>query len=149
MKDLSREQNTVGYILGYTAGNDVSPRYWQVAERSGGVPSYAKSFDKFAPIGPVLCSPEVIVGPTSLTLETKVNAEQRQWSGTDDMIFDIPAILRHLSRGTTLRAGTVVMTGTPGGVAASKKPPVWLKHGDIVEVGIEGIGQIRNSMLLR
>ena len=76
-----------------------------------------------------------------------VNSEERQSTRTDDLIFDIPAIIRHLSRGTTLRKGTVIMTGTPSGVAAFLKPPVWLQDGDVVEVQLESIGIIRNKMV--
>jgi 2-keto-4-pentenoate hydratase/2-oxohepta-3-ene-1,7-dioic acid hydratase in catechol pathway len=145
-KDLTPEDNPLDYVLGYTVGNDVSSRYWQMPDRSGGQHGYAKSFDKFAPIGPVLVSTKDIPDPSLLTLTTKVNGELRQETKTDDLIFDIPTIIRHLSRGTTLRKNTVIMTGTPSGVAAFMKPPAWLKDGDIVEVEISGIGIIRNKM---
>lgn len=80
-------------------------------------------------------------------METFVNGEKRQSTKIDDLIFDIPRILRHLSRGTTLRKGTVVMTGTPSGVAAFMKPPAWLKDGDMVEIKVEKIGSIANRMV--
>jgi len=134
------------YVLGYTAGNDVSSRYWQNPERSGNQHGSAKSFDKFAPIGPVITSTNVIKNPHQLAIKSFVNGELRQSSRTDDLIYDIPTILRHISRGTTLRKGTVVMTGTPSGVAAFMKPPKWLQDGDVVEVEIENIGQLRNKM---
>lgn len=136
------------YILGYTAGNDVSSRYWQAPERSGNQHGSAKSFDKFAPIGPVLTSPDVIHDPHELVIKSYVNGEVRQSSRTDDLIYDIPTIIRHISRGTTLRKGTVVMTGTPSGVAAFMKPPAWLKDGDVVEVEIERIGRLRNKICM-
>ena len=135
------------YILGYTAGNDVSSRYWQTQERSGGQHGSAKWFDKFAPIGPAIVSKDVIRDPSKLLMRTYVNGELRQSTQTGDMIFDIPDLIRHLSRGLTLRKGTVIMTGTPSGVAAFMNPPPWLKHGDIVEVDIEKIGRIRNRMV--
>ena len=116
-------------------------------DRSGNQHGYAKSFDKFAPIGPVICSTSAILGPAALTLQTRVNGELQQKTKTDDLIFDIHAILRHLTRGTTLRRGTVIMTGTPSGVAAFLKPPLWLEDWDVVEVEIEGIGMIRNRMV--
>lgn len=75
-----------------------------------------------------------------------VNGEVRQSTKLDDMIFDVPAIIRHLSRGLTLRRGTVIMTGTPSGVAAFHKPPKWLQDGDLVEVEIDKIGRMENYM---
>jgi len=147
-KDLGENEDPTPYILGYTVGNDVSSRYWQQAKRSGGQHGYAKSFDKFAPIGPVLVSTTVIPDPKALTLKTRVNGQQRQITGTDDLIFDIPAIIRHVSRGTTLKPGTIIMTGTPSGVGAFMKPPAWLQDGDVVEVEISEIGTIRNKMVM-
>jgi 2-keto-4-pentenoate hydratase/2-oxohepta-3-ene-1,7-dioic acid hydratase in catechol pathway len=146
-KNISADEDPLKYVLGYTAGNDVSSRYWQFSERSGGQPGYAKSFDKFAPIGPILCSPSVITDPHVLSLKTVVNGQIRQSSNTDDLIFDVRTLIRHLSRGKTLRKGTIIMTGTPGGVAAFMKPPGWLNDGDIVEIEIEGIGRLRNKMV--
>ncbi|KAH7141935.1 fumarylacetoacetate hydrolase family protein [Dactylonectria macrodidyma] len=146
-KNLTADADFSEYILGYTAGNDVSSRWWQMPERSGNQHGSAKSFDKFAPIGPVITSPRVITDPADLRMECFVNGEKRQSTKIDDVIFDIPAILQHLSRGTTLRKGTIIMTGTPGGVAAFIKPPAWLKNGDVVEVHIDKIGVIRNKMV--
>lgn len=147
-KNLTSDMNPLDYVLGYTVGNDVSSRFWQLdKDRSGGQHGYAKAFDKFAPIGPVICSTAQITDPTKLELRTVVNGLEKQQTGVDDLIFDIPAIIRHLSRGMTLRAGTVIMTGTPSGVAAFEKPPGWLKNGDVVEVQIPGIGKISNKMV--
>lgn len=146
-KNLTESDNPLDYVLGYTVGNDVSSRYWQDPVRAGGQHGYAKAFDKFAPIGPILCSTSQIPDPTKLTLQTFVNGEERQTTKTDDLIFDIPAIIRHLSRGRTLRPGTVIMSGTPSGVAAFMKPPAWLKDGDVVEVKISELGMIRNKMV--
>ena len=147
LKNLGENEDPTPYILGYTVGNDVSSRYWQRPERSGGQHGYAKSFDKFAPIGPIIASPSVISKPGSLHLKTRVNGEERQNASTDDLIHDIPAILRFLSRGTTLKPGTI-MTGTPGGVAAFMNPPPCLQHGDVVEIEISGLGTIKNKMVL-
>jgi 2-keto-4-pentenoate hydratase/2-oxohepta-3-ene-1,7-dioic acid hydratase in catechol pathway len=115
-------------------------------ERSGSQHGSAKSFDKFAPIGPVITSTGIISDITKLKMECFVNGEKRQSTKLDDLIFDIPAILQHLSRGTTLRKGTVIMTGTPSGVAACMKPPAWLKDGDVVQVHIDKIGTTRNRI---
>ncbi|KAE8337409.1 hypothetical protein BDV24DRAFT_154359 [Aspergillus arachidicola] len=142
------------YILGYTVGNDVSSRFWQSPAQSGNQHGYAKSFDGFAPIGPIIVSANALAkghsasasGP-DLRLRTRVNGEDRQDSQTSDLLFGVGEILEHLSRGTTLRRGTVIMTGTPSGVAAFMKPPRWLQSGDVVEVEIEGLGKIRNRIV--
>lgn len=147
IKNFDDNDDPTPYLLGYTIGNDVSSRYWQRPERCGGQHAYAKSFDKFAPIGPVIASTRAIPDPTALTLTTRVNGEERQRTGTDDMIHKIPAILQFLSRGTTLKPGTIIMTGTPSGVAAFLQPPPWLRDGDVVEVEISGLGTISNRMV--
>ncbi|OQU95239.1 hypothetical protein CLAIMM_01475 [Cladophialophora immunda] len=146
-KNISEGEDPMNYVLGFTVGNDVSSRYWQVAPRSGGQHGPAKSFDKFAPIGPVIASPEAVVNPEGLKLRTWVNGELRQDGKTDDLIFGISAIIRHLARGTTIRKGTVIMTGTPSGVAAFMKPAAWLGNGDTVAIEIERIGKISNKMV--
>ncbi|KAL4935965.1 hypothetical protein BDV06DRAFT_233817 [Aspergillus oleicola] len=133
----------IDHVLGYTVVNDVSSRYWQMPERSGQQHGYAKSFDGFAPLGPMIVS-AAVADPDQLTLVTRVNGEERQRAGIDDLLFKVGDIISHLSRATTLHAGTVIMTGTPGGVAAFRQPPVWLQDGDVVEVSISGIGAIRN-----
>lgn len=148
-KNVPLDEDAMQYILGYTAGNDVSSRYWQRPERSDHQHGFAKSFDKFAPIGPVITSPDAIVDPHKLAIKSFVNGEMRHSSNTDNLIFDKPAVLRHISKGTTLRKGPVVMTGTPSGVAAFMKPPAWLKDEVVVEVDIEGIGRIGIEWFLR
>lgn len=140
------ENNALDFVLGYTAGNDVSSRYWQWPDKSGGQHGTAKGFDKFAPIGPIIVSPGAIGNPQALSLRTIVNGTSvRQDSNTDDLIFKLPRIIQHLSRGTTLRKGTVIMTGTPSGVAAFMNPQRFLEHGDVVEVEIEKIGRLKNK----
>ncbi|KAH0837094.1 hypothetical protein AYO21_04554 [Fonsecaea monophora] len=146
-KNISEDEDPLSYVLGYTVGNDVSSRYWQAPARSGGQHGPAKSFDKFGPIGPVIASPNAVVNPEGLRLRTWVNGELRQDGNTDDLIFGIGAIIRHLARGTTVRKGTVIMTGTPSGVAAFMQPAAWLRHGDTVSIEIERIGKISNKMV--
>ncbi|KAI9836761.1 MAG: hypothetical protein M1819_000926 [Sarea resinae] len=147
-KNLSLTENYLDYILGFTAGNDVSCRYWQMPPQSGNQHGYAKSFDKFAPIGPVIVSAATIGSKIDdLELITTVNGEKRQNTLIGDLLFSVRDCLSHLSRGTTLRKGTVIMTGTPMGVAAFMSPPAWLKDGDVVGVEIEGIGTLRNKMV--
>jgi transcription initiation factor TFIIH subunit 2 len=138
--------NFQDYVLGYTIGNDVSARDHQMPKVCGGQFAYAKSFDKFCPIGPCIASTKVIPDPQKLTLWTKVNGKTRQETGTDDMIYTVGQIIQHLSRGTTLRAGTAILTGTPGGVGLFMKPRNFLKDGDEVEVHVDGIGSIINKM---
>ncbi|KAF1918007.1 hypothetical protein BDU57DRAFT_571902 [Ampelomyces quisqualis] len=140
--------NFQDYVLGYTVGNDVSARNYQLpANVSGGQFGYAKSFDNFAPIGPCVASTKVIPDPHKLKYWTKVNGEKRQETGTDDMIYTVGQIIEHVSRGTTLRAGTAILTGTPSGVGLFMEPKGFLKDGDEVEIYVEGIGSIINKMV--
>lgn len=149
VKNFKATDDPTPYLLGYTVGNDVSSRFWQKPEQSNGQHAIAKSFDKFAPIGPVIASTAAIPYPNKLQLQTFVNGEQRQNASTGDLIFEIPVILEFLSRGVTLRPGTVIMTGTPAGVAASFRPQdKWLRGGDVVEVTISEIGSIKNQYVL-
>ncbi|KAJ9161076.1 Fumarylacetoacetate hydrolase domain-containing protein 2 [Coniochaeta hoffmannii] len=141
------EADALSYVLGYTVGNDVSARNFQLPDASGGQFCYAKSFDKFAPIGPVIVAANLIPDPQKLHYVTKVNGKVRQETETSDMIFPIAKIISHLSRGTTLRKGTVIQTGTPSGVGLFMEPKGFLKDGDVVEVTVDGIGSIRNKMV--
>ncbi|KAK5047213.1 hypothetical protein LTR84_006735 [Exophiala bonariae] len=148
VKNLGPDENPLDYVLGYTVGNDVSARYWQWPKMSGSQHGYAKSFDNFGPIGPVIASRAAIHNPEALSLRTWVNGDLRQDCKTDDLIFGIASIIRHLSQGMTLRKGTVIMTGTPNGVAAFLQPRNWLKNDDVVKIEIEGIGIIENKMVV-
>jgi 2-keto-4-pentenoate hydratase/2-oxohepta-3-ene-1,7-dioic acid hydratase in catechol pathway len=145
-KDILEEE-ALSHVLGYTAGNDVSARNFQLPDTSGGQYCYAKSFDAFAPIGPCIVATSVIPDPQKLRYTTSVNGEKRQETGTDDMIWSVKQIIAHLSRGTTLRKGTVIMTGTPSGVGLFMKPQGFVKGGDVVEVHVEGIGSLVNEMV--
>ena len=144
-KDVS-EADALEYVLGYTAGNDVSARNFQLPDISGGQFCYAKSFDGFAPIGPAILTTAAIDDPQKLEYTTKVNGEVRQKTETGDMIWSVRQIIAHLSMGTTLRKGTVIMTGTPSGVGFFMKSNGFLHDGDMVEVNIKGIGSIANKM---
>lgn len=112
-KDFEADNDISEHILSYTMGNDLSSRYWQNPEQCVGQHGSAKSFDKFAPIGPVIASTKTIPNLATLQLQCFVNGDKRQSSKLDDLIFDAPTILAHLTRRTTFRKGTVVMTGTP------------------------------------
>ncbi|CAM1501272.1 Fc.00g104340.m01.CDS01 [Cosmosporella sp. VM-42] len=145
-KDIPEEQ-AWGHIMGFTAGNDLSSRYWQRAPRSGGQFSYAKSFDDFAPIGPTILHTSRVSPKDTLELQTWVNGESRQKATNHDMIFSIEQIVSHISKGTTLRQGTVIMTGTPAGIAAKWRGGTWLKDGDVVEVEVSQIGRLRTKLV--
>jgi 2-keto-4-pentenoate hydratase/2-oxohepta-3-ene-1,7-dioic acid hydratase in catechol pathway len=144
-KNVSRDQ-AMDYVLGFTAANDVSARDWQ-KEWGGGQWGRAKSFDTFCPIGPRLVTLDELPNYGDLGITTRVNGVAMQDGRTNDLIFDIPALIEFLSGSTTLLAGTVVLTGTPHGVGMARTPPVWLQPGDVVEVEIEGIGVLRNPVL--
>lgn len=113
-KNISEEE-ALDYVLGYTIGNDVSARNFQMPDVSGGQFCYAKSFDGFAPIGPAISMTDAIPDPQKLSFITRVNGMKRQETSTDDMIWPVSQIIAHLSRGTTIRKGTLIMTGTPSG----------------------------------
>lgn len=134
------------YVFGYTAANDVSARWWQ-KEGAGGQFCRGKSFDTFCPLGPTVLTPEQLPDPQSLRIQCRVNAQTMQDASTKDMIFPVATLIAELSRGTTLIPGTVILTGTPGGVGMARKPPVYLKHNDTVEVEIENIGTLKNRVL--
>lgn len=133
------------YVLGVTAANDVSARDWQL-RRSGSQWSRAKSFDTFCPVGPVLVTPDELADRSRLAIRTVLNGETVQDWTTDDLIFDVPALIEFLSADTTLAAGTLILTGTPHGVGMARKPPVWLKPGDTVTVWLEGVGELTNPV---
>jgi 2-keto-4-pentenoate hydratase/2-oxohepta-3-ene-1,7-dioic acid hydratase in catechol pathway len=133
------------FVRGYACANDVSARWWQ-KEGSGGQFCRGKSFDTFCPLGPLVPASEV-PDPQALALRTRVNGRMMQESSTALMLFTVAELVAELSRGMTLLAGTVILTGTPAGVGAARKPPVFLKHGDVVEVEIEGIGTLSNPVI--
>ena len=132
------EAEAMDYIAGYALHNDYSEREYQL-ER-GGQWVKGKSFDRFAPLGPFLATPDEIPDPHRLDLWLKVNGRIMQQSNTRDFIFNIPQVVSYLSRFMTLLPGDIISTGTPSGVGLGQKPPAYLKAGDVVELGIEGLG---------
>ena len=131
-------------IGGYTAFNDVSGRRMQL-ETPLRQFTLGKSFDTFAPMGPcVLSAEDVDLG--SIAIRCTVSGELMQESSTKNLIFAADELVAYCSMGTTLEAGTVIATGTPGGVGDSRKPPRYLEDGDVVEVWVEGVGTLRNSV---
>jgi 2-keto-4-pentenoate hydratase/2-oxohepta-3-ene-1,7-dioic acid hydratase in catechol pathway len=131
-------------IAGYLIVNDVSVRDWQ---RRAQTMTLGKSFDTHGPIGPWIVTPDEIGNPHKLDLRTLVNDDVRQHSNTSNLIFDCFAQVETLSTVFTLMPGTIISTGTPGGVAAAMNPPEWLKAGDTVTIEIEKIGRLENQVI--
>jgi len=134
------ESDAMRHVAGYALHNDYSEREWQL-ER-GGQWVKGKSCDTFAPLGPFLATRDEITEPHALTMWLKVNGVTRQNSSTAQMIFGVPQLVSYISQFMTLLPGDVISTGTPPGVGLGLKPtPVFLKPGDVVELGIEGLGE--------
>lgn len=131
------------YIFGYTIINDVSARDQQTNHKQW---YFGKSLDGFTPMGPCIVTADEIVFPPELRLESTVNGELRQSAITSDMVFDIRHIVSELSSGMTLKAGTIIATGTPEGVGMGFNPPRFLKPGDEVVCEIENIGKLINKV---
>jgi 2,4-diketo-3-deoxy-L-fuconate hydrolase len=139
------EEDAGAHVAGYALHNDYSERQDQL-ER-GGNWSKGKSHDTFAPLGPFLATPDELNDPHDLPLWLKVNGTMRQNSSTRQMVFRVPALVSYLSRFMTLLPGDVISTGTPPGVGLGFKPPVFLRVGDVVELGIEGLGTQRQQVV--
>ena len=144
-RDIPKSR-ALDHVLGYTIANDVSARWWQ-KKGSGGQWVRGKGFDSFCPLGPAMVTPDEIPDPQKLTLTTTLNGEVMQDGHTRDMIFPVDELISFLSQDTTLQPGTVILTGTPAGVGAGRKPPVFLKPGDVVTIEIEKIGQLTNHVV--
>ena len=136
------EDSVFDYVVGYTVCNDVSARDLQ-SER-GDQWIRGKSMHTFCPRGPCIVTKDEIADPHNLKLRTLVNGETMQDSNTSELLFKIPHLVSYLSRAFTLLPGDVIITGTPPGVGMGKKPPIFLKHGDVVSVEIDGIGKLTN-----
>lgn len=128
-------------IIGYTLMCDYSEREWQLEH--GGQWTKGKSYDTFAPFGPMFVSKDEIPNPDSLQLQLKVNGELRQNANTAELMMPVAELVAYVSRFITLNAGDVVSTGTPGGVGMGMTPPQYLKPGDIVEFGCDRIGWVK------
>ena len=133
------EASAMDYVAGYCLHNDVSERAFQL-ER-GGQWVKGKSCDTFAPLGPWFVTPDEISDVHNLNLWLKVNGKQMQSSNTSNLIFKIPFLIHYISQFMTLLPGDIISTGTPHGVGLGFKPPIYLKAGDTVELGIDGLGQ--------
>ena len=138
------EADAMDHVAGYVLHNDYSERAFQL-ER-GGQWVKGKSCDTFAPLGPFIATPDEIDDVHALRMWLKVNGETLQDGTSADMIFRIPEVISHLSQFMTLRPGDVISTGTPAGVGLGQRPPRYLKAGDEVELGIEGLGSSKQRL---
>jgi 2-keto-4-pentenoate hydratase/2-oxohepta-3-ene-1,7-dioic acid hydratase in catechol pathway len=145
-KHIPNDKSAFDYVGGYTCGHDVSARDWQFRgeEKQWMI---GKTFDTFAPTGPVLVTPDEVKDPHHLEIQLRLNGQTMQNSNTKEFIFGVPHLLWFLSQVLTLEPGDLIFTGTPPGVGIARKPPVLLKPGDIAEVEIEGIGVLANPVV--
>lgn len=139
------EEDALDYVAGYTCGNDVSARDWQ-KNTPAGQWFLGKSFDTFAPIGPVLIMKDEIPNPNALAIQSRLNDQIMQFSNTKHFIFPVEKLIAYISQIMSLEPGDLIFTGTPGGVGDQRNPPVYLKHGDEIAVEIEKIGVLANSV---
>lgn len=134
------------HIAAYCCGNDVSARDWQL-RKPGGQWLLGKSFDTFAPCGPALVTADEIPEPGNLKVQLRLNGQTMQDSTTSQLIFPVEKLIEYISGICTLSPGDMIFTGTPPGVGFARKPPVFLKAGDTVEVEIEKLGILRNPVV--
>jgi 2-keto-4-pentenoate hydratase/2-oxohepta-3-ene-1,7-dioic acid hydratase in catechol pathway len=139
------KERALDFVAGYVLHNDYSERSFQFDR--GGQWVKGKSADTFAPLGPFLATPEEVHDAGRLAMWLKVNGEMRQNSSTANMIFDVATLVSHVSEFMTLLPGDVISTGTPAGVGLGMNPPRYLKAGDIVELGIDGLGESRQEVV--
>ncbi len=144
-RHISRS-DAMQHVFGYCCGNDISARDWQ-KEKPGGQWLLGKTFDSFAPLGPAIVTVDEFTDPTAFEVSLKLNGQLMQQSKTSHLIFPIDYLIAHLSQFVTLEPGDLIFTGTPEGVGAGRTPPIFLKHGDQLEVEISGIGILRNSVV--
>eukprot|EP00795_Rhopilema_esculentum_P012017 gene12017-2602_t len=141
-----KETDASSYVAGYCVAHDVSARDKQL-HSNGGQWLLGKTFDTFCPIGPALVTPDQISDPHNLGIRCRVNGQTMQNSTTKNLIFKTPQIISYISRYFSLAPGDVIVTGTPPGVGCFRKPPTYLKVGDVVECEIDEIGCIRNEVI--
>ena len=139
------EVDALSHVAGYVLHNDVSERSFQL-ERSGQWVK-GKSCDTFAPIGPFIATPDEIGDPNNLNLWLKLNGEEMQNSSTSDFIFNIQQLVSYISQFMSLLPGDIISTGTPFGVGLGLKPPRYLQEGDVIELGIEGLGVSKQTCI--
>ncbi|MEM7034770.1 MAG: fumarylacetoacetate hydrolase family protein, partial [Chloroflexota bacterium] len=137
------EADAPDYVAGYAAANDVSARDLQ---RRTTQFTAGKMLDTFGPLGPALVTSDELPDPGNLQIQTRLNGEVMQSSNTNMMIFSVPFTISYISQIATLEVGDVILTGTPEGVGFARTPPVWLKEGDVVEVDVEKVGVLKNTV---
>jgi 2-keto-4-pentenoate hydratase/2-oxohepta-3-ene-1,7-dioic acid hydratase in catechol pathway len=140
-----KETDALGHVFGYTVGNDVSVRDVQRSWH-GGQWFKGKNFDTHMPLGPWIVTKDEIPDPQALRITSRLNGVTKQDSNTRNMVFSVARIIAEISAGLTLYPGDVIITGTPEGVGMGRKPPEWMKRGDVIEVEIERIGTLRNQI---
>ena len=139
------EEDAMDYVAGYVLHNDVSEREFQL-ERSG-TWDKGKGCDTFAPIGPFMATPDEISDPHNLRLWLKLNGKIMQDGNTSNFIFNIPFVIAYTSQYMTLLPGDIISTGTPAGVGLGMKPNLYLKPGDVIELGIDGLGSAKQNLI--
>lgn len=139
------EKDALAYVAGFCLHNDYSEREFQL-ERNGQWVK-GKSCDTFAPLGPYLVTRDEVNDFNDLHMWLKVNGKMMQDNNTDDMIFEVPFLVSYISQFMTLLPGDIISTGTPAGVGLGFKPPIYLKAGDVIELGIEGLGEQRQKAI--
>jgi 2-keto-4-pentenoate hydratase/2-oxohepta-3-ene-1,7-dioic acid hydratase in catechol pathway len=141
-----KEGDALGHVAGYMVGHDVSARDWQL-KKDGKQWMVGKTFDTFAPTGPCLVTADEVPDPHALRIQLRLNGQTMQDSNTGQMIFSVARTLAYISQVCTLQPGDLIFTGTPSGVGIARKPPVYLKGGDVAEVEIEKLGVLRNPVV--
>lgn len=139
------EEDALDYVAGYVLHNDISERAFQLEREGQWVKG--KSCDTFAPLGPFLATKEEIKDPNNLNLWLKLNGEMMQNSSTTDFVFNVQEVISYISQFMTLLPGDVISTGTPFGVGLGLTPPMYLKEGDVMELGIEGLGISKQNVI--
>lgn len=137
------KDKALAHVAGYACYNDGTIRDWQ---RHSTQFTPGKNFDRSGAFGPWLVTADEIPDPRALSYQTRLNGEVMQAATVSDLIFDIPTLIAYISTFTTLLPGDVIVTGTAGGVGAHRKPPVWMKPGDVIEVEFPGVGLLRNTI---
>lgn len=140
------ESESSKYVAGFTIGNDVSARDWQL-KKPGGQWLLGKSFDTFSAVGPALVTADEVPNPGALSIGMTLNGESVQDSTTSQLIFGIEKLVAYLSQICTLEPGDLIFTGTPPGVGMARQPPVYLRPGDVCEAHIELLGALKNACI--
>ncbi|MEE9367537.1 MAG: fumarylacetoacetate hydrolase family protein [Pontiella sp.] len=139
-----KKEGALDYVAGYTVLNDVTER---VVQKGNGQWFRGKGFDSFCPMGPFLVTPDEISNIENLRVWQKLNGEILQDGNTADMMFNVPFLIEYISQGMTLLPGDVISTGTPSGIGSAREPKVLLRVGDVVEVGVDGMGSQRSEIV--